>query len=58
MKQENYNLIVKAVTIGLPVIAKEIIQDLNNTLRELDSLKQPTTAENAQADKIDNKEEQ
>lgn len=55
MKQENYNLIVKAVTMGLPVVAKEVIQDLNASLQELDQLKQ---SNNTEENQVDNKEEQ
>lgn len=40
MKQDTYNLIVKAVTFSMPALAKEIIQDLNGALQELDKLKQ------------------
>ena len=58
MKQENYNLIVKAVTIGLPAVAREVIQDLNSTLAELERLTQPNVAANAQVDEAENKEEQ
>jgi hypothetical protein len=46
MKQDVYNLIVKAVTFSMPALAKEIITELNNTLKEYDKLKQSTeTAE-------------
>lgn len=45
MKQETYNLIVKAVTFGMPVLAKDIITDLNDTLKELEQLKKSEAVE-------------
>lgn len=41
MKRSTYELIVKAVMFGLPALADEVLTDLNATLTEYDTLKQP-----------------
>lgn len=39
MKQTSYEVIVKCVLNGAPALAKEIVEDLNATLEELDKFK-------------------
>ena len=45
MKQEIYNLIVKAVTFSMPALAKEIITELNASLQKLEKLEQSNNKE-------------
>ena len=54
MKQTTYEVIVKCVSMGAPALAKEVIDDLNNTLNMLDSLTQ--TRDNALTKNTQNEE--
>lgn len=58
MKQTNYELIVKAVTIGMPVLARDIIQDLNDSLKELEKLQHLTVNNETQNVSEQQEEEQ
>lgn len=42
MKQTSYEILVKCVMAGAPAMAKEVINDLNDSLEKLDKFEKST----------------